>query len=172
MTPALGMVVLEMGDITGVTSREYRRVLPGGPEHEPTLSLAWVPDEGTMTRPDTTAFLAHFPGRQTFPSSANRRRPVLGLTADEELTEVSQGGAVSEVYPRTLLYLISNALEGRPHTPLLGMQRSFPAALVPEGSVIAWTSDAALQLDHKTHGFFVHNPTVRHWIDQQLCAQG
>lgn len=170
MTPALGMVVLEMGDITGVTSREYRRALPGGPEHEPTLSLAWVPDEGTMTRPDTTAFLAHFPGRQTFPSSANRRRPVLGLTADEELTEVSQGGAVSEVYPRTLLYLISNALEGRPHTPLLGMQRS--------PSLLRWCLRAAsspgrpMQLDHKTHGFFVHNLTVRHWIDQQLCAQG
>ncbi|CAM4416508.1 hypothetical protein [Deinococcus marmoris] len=95
----------------------------------------------------------------------------LGLTADEERTEVGQGSAVSAVYPRTILYLISNALEGRPHTPLLGMQRHFTAALVPGGSVIAWTPDAGLQLDHKTHGSFVHNPTVRHWIDQQLGAQ-
>ena len=95
----------------------------------------------------------------------------LGLTADEERTEVGQGVAVSAVYPRTILYLISNALEGRPHTPLLGMQRHFTAALVPEGSVIAWTPDAGLLLDHKTHGCFVHNPSVRHWIDQQLGAQ-
>ncbi len=51
------------------------------------------------------------------------QRLLLGLTDTQELDEIAAyGDVLGALYPRTLLYLISNALEGHRDVPVLGMQ--------------------------------------------------
>ena len=48
------------------------------------------------------------------------------------------------------------------------MERYFDPDLLPAGRSVSWTPNEALGLNHKTHGLFARNETVRGWIDQQL----
>lgn len=90
---------------------------------------------------------------------------VLQLTDEKERDQQQATAPGSWIYPRSLLYLISEALEGASSTPILGMQKFRPARSNPR-DVLALTPEEN-GLRHATHGGFVEDSCVRAWIAKQ-----
>jgi len=72
---------------------------------------------------------------------------------------------LGEIYPRSLLYLISEALEGQAGTPLLGMQKFW--GLHSKAKDVRALTPQAGGLQHSAHGQFVQDACVRAWIAAQ-----
>lgn len=91
---------------------------------------------------------------------------LMGLTDEEERNETSElRWPLASLYPRTLLYLICNALEDRPPVPLLGMQRHLEHSEVLKDRFEqrVWVPNDAVPNQYG-HGNFLKNPLVRSWI--------
>lgn len=100
------------------------------------------------------------------PRPPNARMFLMGLTDEEERNETGElSWPLASLYPRTLLYLIRNALEDRPQVPLLGMQRHLEHSRVLKGRFEqrVWVPNDAVP-DQHAHGDFLKNPLVRRWI--------
>ncbi|MBB5233969.1 hypothetical protein [Deinococcus budaensis] len=108
------------------------------------------------------------------PPLPHARYALMGLVDAEERNETGQlPWLLSGLYPRTLLYLISNALEARRETPLFGMEKyagSSPQLRAHFGQrlTLAWVPDPLLGVDQRTHSNFMGNPDVQAWIKAQL----
>ncbi|GMA16529.1 alpha/beta hydrolase [Deinococcus metallilatus] len=105
--------------------------------------------------------------RQT-PRLPHARYALMGLTDAEERTEVGQiSPLIAGLYPRTVLYLISNALEDQRGTPLLGMQRYLTAdSFRGRFQTVTWVPTP--QIQHFTHTGFLSDPAIRAWVRGQL----
>ncbi|GAA5532568.1 hypothetical protein [Deinococcus aluminii] len=105
--------------------------------------------------------------RQT-PRLPHARYALMGLTDAEERTEVGQiSPLIAGLYPRTVLYLISNALEDQRDTPLLGMQRYLTAdSFRGRFQTVTWVPTP--QIRHFTHTGFLSDPAIRAWVRGQL----
>lgn len=100
------------------------------------------------------------------PQPLNARMFLMGLTDEEERNETGElSWPLASLYPRTLLYLIRNALEDRPPVPLLGMQRHLEhsGVLKDRFEQRVWVPNKDVP-DQYAHGDFLKNPLVRRWI--------
>lgn len=93
---------------------------------------------------------------------------LMGLSDTEERSEVGQiDPLLGGLYPRTVLYLISNALEDERNTPILGMQRHLSAdPLRRRFRTVTWVPTP--QIPQVTHDGFLRSPAVRVWIRARL----
>lgn len=105
--------------------------------------------------------------RQT-PRLPRAEYALMGLTDAEERNEVGQiDPLLSGLYPRTVLYLVSNALEDERGTPILGMQRFLPGdPFHRRFRTVTWVPTP--QLPQFTHHGFLETPAVRAWVRERL----
>ncbi|GGO38442.1 hypothetical protein GCM10008949_44990 [Deinococcus humi] len=100
---------------------------------------------------------------------------LMGLTDAEEREEIDElSPLLGTLYPRTLLYLISNALEDQPAFPILGMQK-FWEAPVPHDvhdlfQQVSWVPGIVdgQVIEQYSHGGFSTNPQVLAWLASRL----
>lgn len=86
----------------------------------------------------------------------------LSLHAKNDLNEPSD----INPYPRSILYLISNALESTANTPLFGLEAYAHGLSMFKEYQMDWCPEGAL--NQQTHGGFIHNKAVRDWIAGQI----
>lgn len=143
--------------------------------------LACAKEAGDALHVDTVALLApansltSFHRVHAWQGTIWTRALLMGLTDAEERDEIDElSPLLGALYPRTLLYLISNALEDHPAFSVLGMEKFLedPKAsgvydLFQQVSWVPGTVNGQT-IEQYSHGGFSTNPQVLAWLADRL----